>query len=208
MEPAGEAGSASPGAPRGAPGHADRAFLHFLFATLLIGIVFFQLEAAMPLYVVRDLTVPEKIFGLSFTVNTVLILVVEVPLNAATSKWSHRRSLGLGALLCAAGFGALVFARNFLGVAATVVVWTFGEMILFPAMAAYVADVAPPARTGEYMGLYTTAFGVAFTLGPVIGTTVLERFGATVLWAGAFIVGAVAAAMMSGVRQPAAIERA
>jgi hypothetical protein len=27
-----------------------------------------------------------------------------------------------------------------------------GEMIFFPAMSAYVADLAPPGRKGEYMG--------------------------------------------------------
>src|SRR5207247_2476239 len=134
----------------------------------------FQLEAALPLYVVRDLHISERSFGLTFTINTVIIVLLEVPLNSATSHWPHRRSLALGALLCASGFGALVWARDFAAVALTTVVWTFGEMILFPAMSAYTADIAPPARTGEYMGLYTTAFGIAFSAGPALGTAVLE----------------------------------
>ena len=32
-------------------------------------------------------------------------------------------------------------------VAATVVVWTFGEMMLFPQASAYVAEIAPPGKT-------------------------------------------------------------
>ena len=32
---------------------------------------------------------------------------------------------------------------------ATVVIWTFGEMILFPSTAAYVSELAPASRRGE-----------------------------------------------------------
>jgi dipeptide/tripeptide permease len=39
-------------------------------------------------------------------------------------------------------------------VALTVVVWAFGEMILFPSSSAQVADIAPAAQRGIYMGYY------------------------------------------------------
>src|SRR5262249_33697314 len=46
--------------PSAGPAHTDRGYLFFLAATLLIAAVFFQLDAAMPLYVVRDLHVSER----------------------------------------------------------------------------------------------------------------------------------------------------
>ena len=79
--------------------------------------------------------------------------------------------------------------------AATVVLWTLGEMLFFPASAAYATDIAPDARRGEYSGLYTMAFSLAFAIGPWAGTVVLERAGARILWAGTFLLGAIAAAM-------------
>src|SRR4029079_17928368 len=114
-------------------------------------IIFFQDQAAMPLYVVRDIGLSEKAFWFLFTINTWLIVLLEVPLNTATAHWPHRRSLALGALLFGAGFGSMALATGPLSLAATVVVWTFGEMILFPGASAYVADISPPARRGEYM---------------------------------------------------------
>lgn len=165
----------------------DRRTLAFLVACTLLGAVFFQHIGAMPLYLVNDLGLTEAHFGFLFAVNTVLIVLFEVPLNVATAHWPHRTSLVLGALLCAAGFGALGLATGLWTAAATVVVWTAGEMILFPAMAAYMADVAPAERRGEYMGAYNMSFAVAFALAPWGGTVVLERFGGGVLW------GAVAA---------------
>ena len=178
---------------------SDRPFLLFLLASFVIGTIFFQLEAAEPLYIVRDLHLSERSFGLLFTVNTTLILTLEVPLNAATARWSHPRTLSLGALLCGVGVGAIVFAQGFWTAAISVAIWTFGEMLLFPAMAAYVADVSPKGRGGEYMGLYSTAFGLAFTIGPGLGTWVLQRFGGVVLWSGVFVVSVAAAGMMAAV---------
>ena len=42
-------------------------------------------------------------------VNTVLIIIVEVPLNNAMAHWDDRKSLAPGAFLCAIGFGAMFF---------------------------------------------------------------------------------------------------
>ena len=188
------------------PGHVDlnvtaglhdRRLLFFLVALLPAAVVFFQHESSMALFVVQDLGLTATVYGLLHTVNTVLIVFLEVPLNSFMGRYPHRTSLVLGALLTGAGFGALVFARTAFAVALTVVIWTFGEMFLLPSLAAYVADLAPEERRGEYMGLYTMAFGGAFALGPWAGTLVLTRFGGNTLWIGAFCCGLVSALLFS-----------
>jgi MFS family permease len=69
-------------------------------------------------------------------------------------------------------------------------------MFLFPALAAYVSEIAPAARRGEYMGLTQMAMSLGFAVGPWAGTAVLERFGGNTLWLGCFVLGTVATAMM------------
>jgi MFS family permease len=129
--------------------------------------------------------------------NTVLIVFLEIPLNLATSGWPHRHSLVLGALLLAAGFGALAFATTARTILLTVAIWTFGEMILLPASAAYVADLAPADRQGDYMGAYYVAFGLALAVGPWAGTLFMERFGAAALWAAVFASGLCSAGILA-----------
>lgn len=121
---------------------------------------------------------------------------MEIPLNAATSHWPHQRTLALGSLLFGLGFGALAIARTFAEVAVTVAIWTFGEMILLPGMSAYVSQIAPGGRQGEYMGLYMMAFSLTFMVGPWAGMLVLERFGATRLWIAMLGVGMVSALLL------------
>lgn len=160
--------------------------LLFLAANVLVAAGFFQHIGAMPLYLVRDLGFPPRFYGILFSVNTLLIVIVEVRLNFATAHWAHRRTLLWGALLVGAGFGGLAFAREAWAVAATVVVWTLGEMILLPSMSNFVAEIAPVERRGEYMGYYTMAWGIAFSFGPGLGTLVLDRFGPLPCWLGTF----------------------
>lgn len=191
-------------APRVGPGVlADRDFLVFLAGAFLVGVIFFQHTGAMPLFLVDDLGLSSAVFGMLFVLNTILIVVLEVPLNLAMAGWSHRSSLVLGCLLCGAGFGGMALVSAPWHLVITTVVWTFAEMILFPGSAAFVADAAPAARRGEYMGAYTMAFGLAFAVGPWAGTVVMERAGSTVLWSLMFALGAAAALVMGLAARPA-----
>ncbi len=182
--------------------HRDARLLFFLGALLLNAMVFFQLDAALPLYLVTDLGLPESSFGLLYSGNTLLIIVFEVPLTSALTRWPPNRALSLGAFFVAVGFGSYMFATGFWSAFVSVVVWTVGEMILFPASAAYVSDLAPEGKSGEYMGFYSMAFAIAFALGPVGGVFVKETFGSTALWASAFAVGLCAAIAFAFVRSP------
>ncbi|MGH9870054.1 MAG: MDR family MFS transporter [Candidatus Polarisedimenticolia bacterium] len=180
----------------------DRRLMFFLAALLPALIVFFQHQAAMPLYLVGELGMSEATYGLLFTVNTVLIILLEVPLNLAMSSWPHRRALPLGALLTGAGFGAMGLVTGFPMVALTVVVWTFGEMILLPGASAWVAESAPAHRLGAYMGLFVMSFSVAFAIGPWLGATVYDRYGGGALWGMAFLCGCLSAALMTMISEP------
>jgi len=175
----------------------NRRMLYFLAALIPIQLVFFQLTSTLPVFLVRYLKLPESFYGTVFTLNTLMIVALEVPLNNATAHWSHRRTLTLGALLYAIGFGSFALARGPAGVFAAVAVWTFGEMILMPGSAAYAAEIAPAGRRGEYMGLYTMSFSFAFSVGPWLGAMLLDIHGPQMLWGAAFLSGCISTLLMS-----------
>ena len=174
----------------------DRLFIYFLLAMIPIELVFFQPLAAMPLFLVRDLHMTEAGFGALLAINTVIIILVEVALNAAMADWTHRYAISLGALLVGTGFGALIFVNSVSAAGATVVIWTFGEMILLPASSAFVSDIAPSKQAGAYMGLYTMGFSVAVAIGPWLGTQILAHYGSDAVWIGTFFCGCVTTAMI------------
>jgi MFS family permease len=186
-------------APRG---YRDARLAFFLAGVFPVAVVLFQHIASMSVFLVRDLHFSAAAYGLLFTLNCLLIVFLEVPLNIATSHWPHRRTLALGALLFGIGFGGLAFAWNMWSIAATVIIWTFGEMFFFPGMAAYLTDIAPARRRGEYMGLSQMVMGLAFMVGPWGGMLILGRFGGKALWGTMFLLGVGAALIMARLDEP------
>jgi MFS family permease len=183
-------------------GYRDLRLAFFLAGVFPVAVILFQHLASMSVFLVGDLHLSAAAYGLLFTLNCLLIVFLEVPLNIATAHWPHRRTLALGALLFGVGFGGLALAWDFWSAAVTVVIWTVGEMFFFPAMAAYLTDIAPPNRRGEYMGLSQMIMGLAFMVGPWGGMLILERFGGKVLWGTMFILGAGAALIMTRLDEP------
>ena len=172
-------------------------FSRFLVASFLLALVFFQFESSLPLFMKREVHASEAVYGAVIALNAVIIIFTEIPLNLRMDAWPHPRSMALGTCFCAVGFGILGFGKNLPLVIASVPLWTIGEMIALPATSAFVSDLAPPGRSGSYMGLSTTAFGLGFAIGPFIGIYALEHFGSRVLWTSAMVVGAVAAALFA-----------
>ncbi len=179
----------------------DRRLLYFLLTILPVFITFFQHSSTLPLVFFEVLHQPASAFGFLFTFNTLLIVLVEIPLNLAMARWPHRSILSVGALLVGLGFGAMVFATGFWTVAGTVVIWTFGEMIFLPGASAYVGDIAPAHRQGAYMGAYQMIANVSFAISPWLGSWVYEDFGSTTLWAGLFVLCAISSVVFSRPRR-------
>jgi len=185
----------------------DLRFIFFLIALTPATMVIFQHLGVLPLYLVKDLHFQTSTFGMLTAVNTVLIILVEVPLNSAMTNWSEKKSLALGAMLIGIGFGATAFVSNAFPLIITIIIWTFGEMILFPASSTFAAEISPPNRRGEYMGYFQMSFSLAFALGPWLGTLIYDNYGGREVWFAAFIVSAISAIGMLLIPAKPAVEK-
>jgi predicted MFS family arabinose efflux permease len=180
---------------------SDKTFLFFLFAIIPANLVFFQHLGALPLYIVSDLGYTTAAFGLFGSINTILIIIAEVPLNNWMNDTPYRKSLIIGALFAGIGFGGFAIATTTFPLVIAIIVFTIGEMIFFPITAAYTSEIAPTDRRGEYMGYYQMTFSFAFSAGPWLGTVVYENYGSVILWSGAFVFGLITSALMFFVKE-------
>jgi MFS family permease len=174
----------------------DRRLLGLLLGLLPAFLVFFQIEGPYPLWVVRDLGHSTRFFGLIFTLNTLLIVVLEVALNLAMVRWPHGRALAVGSLCYAVGFGFTGLATTQAALLGLTVIWTLGEMILLPTASDAVAGLAPPERRGEYMGLYALSFATALALGPWLGVKGYAGLGPHWVWIGCFLSATLSAVVL------------
>ena len=173
---------------------ADRPFMVFLGLHLAVLLVFTQFQLAAPLDYAAHGVGPLR-FSLIMAFNGVGVVVLQPLLSTRLGRHDGARVLALSSLLIGLGFGLNVFGGSVPAYLAGAALYTVGEVLGFPVASAIVADLAPPELRGRYQGAFQMAWGLAFTLSPLLGGEVLHRFGGVTLWLGCLVTGAVVAAL-------------
>lgn len=161
------------------PGLRQPWLLRMVLANALIITCFFQIFSTAPVHLTQN-GYTEGQFGLLLTISGVTIVLIEMPLvYLADRRYRPLYVMLTGTALVLAGYILLPVAV-LMGYA-MLVLWilliTLGEILFMPFTSTYVAKHAPPARRGEYLGLLSASFSLAFVLTPVIGFQLAEYFG-------------------------------
>jgi MFS family permease len=211
----------APRAAEAAPEAASGGYRDVLRDRVLLGVVglnvvyvtagFAQLEATFPVFARNEVGVGERVIGLIFLVNVLVILVVQLPVVRLLEGRSRMAALAAMAVLWAASWTTVLAAGVwFEATAAAVllvvagVIFAFGECVLGPAQSALVADLAPEGLRGRYIALLTNSYAVGFIIGPALGGAVLAA-SPSALWATGAVVllSAAAGALAMSRRVPA-----
>jgi MFS family permease len=172
----------------------DKPFIVFLLATLCITIVDFQLGSTFALHV-RAAGFPSRVYGLLVSTNGMLIVVFELAITQWTRRFPPRPMIALGYLLAGVGFALTGIAHTVPVLAATVVIWTLGEMISSPVATAYAVHLAPEQYRGRYLGLVMMMWSLGMVIGPPVGTFAFEHNPAFV-WIACGALGVISATLM------------
>lgn len=175
----------------------DPALMLFAAGTFLANAIAVQGFTTLPL-AMRAHGLSARDYGMVIAVNGVLIVLLSLPLGRRVGRLPAGLVLGAGAVLYGGGFGLVPLAASAAGYAATVAVWTLGEIIMVPTSGALTARLAPTHLRGTYQGVMHGAGALAALAGPVAGGMLLERAGETALWTTCLGVGIVAAAGFAG----------
>jgi MFS family permease len=156
---------------------------------------FFLLLPTLPLYL-RRLGASDGAIGLIMGCFAITSMVLRPWTGWGADRWGRRPFMVAGAIVfmlapigyaLSAGVLALVVVRLLHG----------AGMALYPTAAtALVADVAPPARRGEFMGLFGAAGSIAMALGPISGGELLSRLGFGGLFAAATVTALLAVGLV------------
>jgi len=181
---------------------SDRGFLLFLAAVLVTGLVYSQNVSTLPLHV-RDAGFAVSTYGLLQALNGMIVVCFELFVISRTQRFERFRMIALGNLLIGLGFATLLVAVSLPGLVVFILIWTLGEMIESPLASAVAADRAPEHARGRYQSAFGSMFGLAWMMGPLVGTS-LYQVSPDVLWVACGLVGVVSAwlALAAG-RHPA-----
>ena len=147
------------------------------------------LNFAMPIYATQTLGLPGWVAGALFTINTVMVgfgqgLLVRSLTGAVRNRVLLAANLAFGAsyvvILGATETSLVVAGMLVLGGSA---VYTLGEMLGGPVLAALAAEAAPDHLRGRYLAWNQVAWTVTGAAAPVTFAALLSQ-GAAVTWLG------------------------
>ncbi len=160
----------------------------FSFMTLFFGMIYMQGNVTLPIDMASHGLGPDQ-YGMAVALNGILIVFLTIPITNMAVKWPRFQTVSIAAVFMALGFGFTAFADTFLLFGLSVVIWTFGEIAAASVAPSIIADLSPVELRGLYQGIFGSAWGLSFFLGPLLGGWILETFGAGTLWSGCFILG-------------------
>jgi MFS family permease len=179
---------------------SDPRFLFFIFALLPVRTLFAHQWLTMPEYVLRSYPagVADRMEYLVDSINPTVIFF-GVPLITALTKRVHvLKMMIIGTAVSATSTFLLGFGQYTPLLIAYFVVFSVGEALWSSRFYEYAAELAPPGRTAEYMGVASLPWFVAKSTTGLYSGFVLEAFvpktGAqnpTTMW---MIYGAIAVA--------------
>jgi MFS family permease len=172
---------------------SDRVFLGFVVCNLLVMVVLMQHASMLPI-AMREDGLSSRTFGLVIALNGILIVVGQIFMTRLLRGRRPARVLAVSAVVMGLGFGLTAFAGAPIWYAATVVVWTLGEMLNAPSNATLLAELSPASMRGRYQGVYSLSWQVASFVAPVLGGFVQQEAGAAALWGGCLALGLIAGA--------------
>ena len=134
---------------------ADGKFTFFIFALIPVQTLFAYNWLVLPPYVERAYrgTWIGTNFEAAVNFNPLLIFVLLPIVTALTHKKKMYNMMILGTFIMAAPTFLLALGANIWTLSGYIIIMTVGEAMWQPRFLQYAAEIAPPGRTGAYMGV-------------------------------------------------------
>lgn len=176
---------------------ADRVYRLMLVSTLLTAMTgYASLDAGLPAFARVVGEVPPSTIALAFTVNTALIVLLQLPVVRATAHWRRTRSLVLASLVWAFAWALLGVSTAAWSVLVFSALFGLGEVFQSPVLQPLVNALAPERLRGRYNALFGMMFSLAFIVSPALSGLLIGN-GLGLWWIGGLVVGSLASAAVT-----------
>ena len=173
----------------------DRVFIVFCLVAVLPVFCIGNFGSIYAVYVTDFLGVPYREWGYLLALNAGVVAVVQYPLVRALRRRNRMVLLAISSALLAVGIGGSAFAASLWSLVFLIIVLSVGETLLSPVASAEVADLAPEAVRGRYMGVWTVVWNGGAALGPAFGGWAMDAFGGRQAFIALLLVGLAGAAL-------------
>ena len=122
-------------------------------------------------------------YSVLWTINGIMILVAQPLIKPILYllKGNLKKQMFVGIVIFMLSFFVTSFAENFTIFVVGMIILTFGEMFVWPAVPTIANQLAPDGKQGQYQGLVGKAFG------PFLGGVLVDAFNMRMMFIGMMI---------------------
>lgn len=174
-----------------------KSFISISLSNFFLFLTFYVLLVTLPIYAIQEFHSNASEAGLMTTVFLISAIISRPLAGQWLEKAGHKKVL-LTALIIFSGASLLYFfPKTIIGFLSIRLLHGIGFGMATTAAGAIVADLIPTSRRGEGMGYFIMSTNMAMVLGPFIGLTAIQQWGAETL----FIISVIVAigALITGV---------
>ena len=139
-----------------------------------------------------DLLTPVEI-SILFALNTVIVVLFQVPVNKVAHKIGEIKVIFIGLLLYSISYLLFSVVTNFYAIGILVSILSIGEDMILPMASSIISKMSNIENRGRYFGTYSMVSGFVLPFGPLIGTSLLQLFQnfPIIIWITFMILGLV-----------------
>lgn len=158
------------------------ALLILLAGYLVTWLIYSQWLTTISIHAL-DVGVTLRQYSLLWTINGVLIVLGQPLIKPIIKRLENKvkSQMLIGIVIFILSFIVLAYAGSFKMFVAAMIILTFGEMFVWPAIPMVANALAPKGKQGFYQGLVNSAATMGKMLGPVAGGVLVDFYGMKVM---------------------------
>ncbi|CDR25874.1 MDR family MFS transporter [Staphylococcus schweitzeri] len=128
-------------------------------------------------------------YSVLWTINGIMILVAQPLIKPILFllKGDLKKQMFVGIVIFMLSFFVTSFAENFTIFVVGMIILTFGEMFVWPAVPTIANQLAPEGKQGQYQGFVNSAATVGKAFGPFLGGVLVDAFNMRMMFIGMMV---------------------
>lgn len=156
-------------------------------------IAYIQWESTIASFT-QDIDISMSQYSILWTVNGIMILVAQPLISPVIRilKGNIKKQMIVGIIIFMVSFLVTSFAEQYSVFLIGMIILTFGEMFVWPAVPTIANFLAPDGKQGQYQGFVNSASTVGKAFGPLIGGILVDAFNMSTMFIGMIVLLSIA----------------
>jgi len=160
----------------------NRAFMAFLGALVLMGLVYQQMYNSLSVYMRDSHHFAPNAYGFLLTASAIVVIAFQFSIMRYIKKKPAFKMMAYGTLFYMLGFSMFGLINAYWLFVAAIIVITMGEMLVVPTSQTLATNFAPADMRGRFMGMFGMTWAIPGVIAPYLAGIILDNLNPNLLW--------------------------